>query len=61
MTVRIGELARRTGVSPSAIRNWEKQGVIPEAPRSRTGYRVYREADIPKIKRAVQERLGHGR
>jgi DNA-binding transcriptional MerR regulator/quercetin dioxygenase-like cupin family protein len=46
--LRIGEAARRVGVSPSALRQWEHQGLV--APR-RTGarYRLYTEADIARL------------
>jgi MerR family transcriptional regulator, redox-sensitive transcriptional activator SoxR len=31
--MRIGELAKRTGLAPSAIRFYEEQGLLPTAPR----------------------------
>lgn len=47
---RIGEAARRVGVSPSALRLWERQGLVrPE--RLRGGrYRVYSEADLAQLR-----------
>jgi DNA-binding transcriptional MerR regulator len=39
--VRIGELARITGISPKTIRYWEEIGVIPHPPRNASGYRIY--------------------
>lgn len=50
MTYRIGEAARRVGVSPSALRLWERQGLVRPA-RSDGRYRLYSDADV--------ERLGH--
>ncbi|MGI5493408.1 MerR family transcriptional regulator [Microtetraspora malaysiensis] len=43
--MRIGELARRAGVSTRALRYYEQQGLI-EARRSANGYREYDEADV---------------
>ena len=57
--VRIGELARRTGVSPAVLRAWEQRyGVIgPE--RSAGGTRLYSERDEERI-RAMQARMAAG-
>lgn len=44
--MRIGEFARRAGVSPSKVRFYEAQGLLPEAARSRNGYRAYDVADL---------------
>ncbi|GII52483.1 MerR family transcriptional regulator [Planotetraspora thailandica] len=43
--MRIGELARRAGVSPRALRYYEQNGLI-RARRSANGYRDYDEADV---------------
>ncbi|MEV7008326.1 MerR family transcriptional regulator [Streptosporangium sp. NPDC051022] len=43
--MRIGELARRTGVSTRALRYYEQQGLIV-ARRASNGYREYSEADL---------------
>ena len=43
--MRIGELARRSGVSPRALRYYEEHGLI-EARRTANGYRDYDEADV---------------
>jgi DNA-binding transcriptional MerR regulator/quercetin dioxygenase-like cupin family protein len=50
MTVphRIGEAARRVGVSASALRLWERQGLVRPARRGR--YRIYTEADIEHLR-----------
>lgn len=40
---RISELARRTDLSASAIRYYEKVGLLPEAERTSAGYRLYGE------------------
>ncbi|GAA0379978.1 MerR family transcriptional regulator [Microbispora corallina] len=43
--MRIGELARRAGVSTRALRYYEQQGLI-RARRSANGYREYDEGDV---------------
>ncbi|MBP2708112.1 MerR family transcriptional regulator [Microbispora sp. RL4-1S] len=43
--MRIGELARRAGVSPRSLRYYEQQGLI-RARRCANGYREYDEADV---------------
>ncbi|MBW4716756.1 MerR family transcriptional regulator [Saccharothrix obliqua] len=48
--MRIGELARRAGVSERALRYYEEQGLLtPE--RRPSGYRVYREEDVAAVRR----------
>lgn len=39
--MRIGEFARRAGVSTSAIRFYEKRGLLPPSQRQPNGYRHY--------------------
>lgn len=41
----IGELARRLGVTPASLRNWEDAGILAPG-RDRTGHRVYSPADV---------------
>ena len=46
---RIGEAARRVGVSPSALRLWERQGLVRPM-RSAVGrYRLYSDADLEHL------------
>src|SRR5690606_36495278 len=50
MMYRIGEAAQRVGVSPSALRLWERQGLVrPQRTGSR--YRVYNDADLEHLRR----------
>ncbi len=45
----IGEAARRVGVSPSALRLWERQGLV--RPRRSDGrYRLYSEDDLDRLR-----------
>ena len=49
--LRIGDVARLVGMSPSALRTWEKLGVgVPI--RSRSRYRLYSREDVRLLKRA---------
>jgi DNA-binding transcriptional MerR regulator len=52
MNYMIGEAARRVGVSPSALRLWERQGLV-RPQRSRGRYRLYTDADLEQL-RSVQ-------
>jgi MerR family transcriptional regulator, mercuric resistance operon regulatory protein len=44
----IGKLSQRTGVKIETIRYYEKAGLMPQAPRSKGGHRIY---DQPLIDR----------
>jgi DNA-binding transcriptional MerR regulator/quercetin dioxygenase-like cupin family protein len=46
---RIGDAARAVGVSPSALRLWERQGLVRPA-RSRARYRLYSAADVDRLR-----------
>ena len=49
-THRIGEAARLVGVSPSALRLWERQGLV-RPKRSGRRYRLYSAADLDRLRR----------
>lgn len=49
LTVGIGEAATRTGVSPDALRYYERIGVLAPVPRDEGGRRRYDEATIGMI------------
>jgi len=52
---RIGEVARRVGVSPSALRLWERQGLVRPS-RTAARYRLYSEADVAHLARVARMR-----
>ncbi len=47
--VRIGELAKRAGVSTSALRYYEEVGILGPAERSQAGYRAYRPEAVGRL------------
>ena len=46
----IGEAARLSGVSIEAIRYYEREGIVSKAGRSRSGRRVYTQADVAELR-----------
>ncbi|MGW5660553.1 MerR family transcriptional regulator [Streptomyces sp. NPDC003758] len=48
--MRIGELSRRTGASPRALRYYEEQGLLSPLRRP-SGYREYEERDVTTVRR----------
>jgi DNA-binding transcriptional MerR regulator len=47
--VQIGEVARRLGINPKTIRYYEEIGLIPEAPRTDAGYRLYDQTAFDRL------------
>lgn len=41
MALNVSDIAQRAGVSPDAVRFYEREGLLPLAPRSPSGYRQY--------------------
>ncbi len=57
--LRISEVARRVGISSSALRAWEALGLVsPQRTESR--YRLYSEADVRLLQRAIFLRRARG-
>ncbi|WP_326807906.1 MerR family DNA-binding transcriptional regulator [Streptomyces sp. NBC_01186] len=50
ITLRPSDLAREHGISPQAVRNYERDGFIPPAERTRSGYRIYTEAHAAALR-----------
>ena len=57
--IRIGELAKRAGVSPEVLRAWERRYALVTPARSEGGFRLYSEADVERIRR-MRELIGAG-
>ncbi len=47
--MKIGELAERSGLAASAIRYYEKAGLMPKATRGANGYRAYDDTALERI------------
>ena len=47
--MRIGEIAKRSGVSPKTIRYYEDIGLLPPPPRTAAGYRDYSAATVDRL------------
>lgn len=47
--MRIGEIADRVGVNPKTIRFYESIGVLPEPPRTSSGYRDYDDEHVERL------------
>jgi DNA-binding transcriptional MerR regulator/quercetin dioxygenase-like cupin family protein len=57
--LRISEVARRVGISSSALRAWEAMGLVsPQRTRSR--YRLFTESDVRLLQRAIFLRRARG-
>jgi DNA-binding transcriptional MerR regulator len=59
-SLRIGELARRTGTSPELLRAWEQRYGLLEPARSEGGFRLYSERDearVLRVKHLIREGL----
>jgi DNA-binding transcriptional MerR regulator/quercetin dioxygenase-like cupin family protein len=57
--LRISEVARRVGISSSALRAWEALGLVSPH-RTKSRYRLYAEADVRLLQRAVFLRRARG-
>jgi DNA-binding transcriptional MerR regulator len=57
--LRIGELARRTGVNPALLRAWERRYGLIEPERTDGGFRLYSARDERRV-RTMVEHLGRG-
>jgi MerR family transcriptional regulator, light-induced transcriptional regulator len=57
--LRIGELSKRTGVSPELLRAWERRYGLLDPTRTPSGLRLYTPADVQRVQQ-MQEHLAHG-
>ena len=49
-TLTIGQVAEQTGLSRKSLRYYEKEGLIPEAERSLSDYRLYDPAIVSRLR-----------
>jgi DNA-binding transcriptional MerR regulator len=49
MALTVSEVAERAGVSPDAVRFYEREGLLPSPPRSPSGYRQYDDSATHRI------------
>jgi DNA-binding transcriptional MerR regulator len=49
-TLKIGDVAKRAGVTVDTVRFYERRRVLPAPARRRSGYRQYSEATIERIR-----------
>ncbi len=49
-TFSIGELAKRAGVNIQTIRFYEREGVLRPTAKRHSGYRIYNEASLKKLR-----------
>ena len=45
-----GQLARLAGISPDTLRFYERRGLLPSAPRTHSGYRLYPPEALARVK-----------
>jgi DNA-binding transcriptional MerR regulator len=57
--LRIGELARRSGVSPELLRAWERRYGLLDPVRTDSGYRLYSDEDEARVS-AMRAHLANG-
>jgi MerR family mercuric resistance operon transcriptional regulator len=56
----IGQLAKQANVNLETIRYYERRGLIPEPPRSVSGYRQYSADDLQEIAELLSLRVEPG-
>jgi DNA-binding transcriptional MerR regulator len=50
MAFKVSDIAQQAGVSTDAVRYYEKEGLLPPAPRSPSGYRQYDGSTAERIR-----------
>jgi DNA-binding transcriptional MerR regulator len=55
--MKIGQVARQAGVTVDTVRYYERRGVLPAAQRRPSGYRVFSESTVDRIRvaKALQD------
>ena len=55
-TLQRAELARRTGCNLETIRYYEKTGMMPDPPRTASGYRIYDDSHVSRLRFILRAR-----
>ena len=55
-TLTIGDLARRTGLTPAVLRTWESRHGFPRPKRMDSGHRRYDEHDVALVEQVLRRR-----
>ena len=50
---RIGELAKRTGVSVRTLHHYDRMGLVQPSARSEAGYRLYAPEDLLRLQQVL--------
>ena len=50
MTMKIGQVASGAGVNIQTVRYYERRGLLPEAPRTPSGYRTYEPEAVARLR-----------
>lgn len=51
--MKVSEVAAQVGIAPTAVRFYERRGILPRATRRSNGYRDYTEADLGRLRLVV--------
>lgn len=51
--MKVSEVAAQVGIAPTAVRFYERRGLLPRATRRSNGYRDYTEADLGRLRLVV--------
>ena len=49
MLLKVGDLARRTGLTVRTLHHYDEIGLLKPSGRSEAGYRLYSQADVPRL------------
>jgi Hg(II)-responsive transcriptional regulator len=49
-TLTIGKLAKQSGVGIDTVRFYEREGLLPRASRTQSGYRLYSDNDVERLR-----------
>jgi DNA-binding transcriptional MerR regulator len=55
--LKIGELARQTGLSIKTIRYYERRGLLEQPPRTQGGYRLYGPEEVASVRFVQRAKL----